>query len=217
MGKICLDKTINESLKILKNEEQTPDVMEVSKFFGLMCGFSFKNSNKNQLIPIEHIGLAKLCYEQAVNMFYTTKINQDGSTEKVFEKLPEGSYVSDCLKNFSNDALHWYKDSSGEEIKLTKLPECIVCKPDLTKCEKFFEPNSQNQNASRLDAVEEAVSQAISLYSSQLLSQGEVSSSEELFKIKEEESNKLDLNLKELYSNQTLPVNEIENNEDISQ
>ena len=180
MEKICLDKTINESLKFLKGQNEVPSCIEVVDYCGMPYSFGFKNSGKLET-PIEHIGLAKLCYEEALKTFYTTRVNPDGSTQRVFEKLPEGSHIADCLNNLSADIFSWYKDSNGEPLKLTVFPEGIVQKPELINYQKYLDLDSQNidrQNMSRVDVVDNAIKSAIQIYTSELVATGDVSEKE---------------------------------------
>ena len=218
MANICLDKTIGETLKYLNGQSEMPSCIKVVDFCGMPYSFGFKNSGKFEM-PIEHIGLAKICYEEALKTFYTTKVNPDGSTQKVFERLSEGNHVSDCLNNLSMDIFSWYKGSNQEPLKLVQFPECLVHKPDLINYDKYCDIYSQKmdeQNVARIDVVDSAIKSAIQVYASELVASGEVSNSEAQ-KIKLEEEYENILALSEMYHKTSLVFQQSDNNEDLEQ
>ena len=200
MTNICLDKTIGETLKYLNGATEIPNSIQVVDFCGMPSTFGFKSGQKFET-PIEHIGFAKLCYEEALKTFYTTKVNQDGSIETVFERLSDGQHVSDCLNNFSNDIFSWYKGRDCKPLELVVFPECFIHKPDLINYEKycnFDSDNENNQNIYRIDVADNAIKSAIEVYTSELLSRGEATE-EECAHIKSEEEYEKILTLSDMY------------------
>lgn len=220
MSKISLDETISESIGILKGGKSLPSCLQVKFAYGLLRGFGYRRVNINQIVSCEDVGLAKLCYEGALNSFYTTKVDKKGVEQRVFEKLPEGSHVSDCLKNFGQDALNWYKDASGQPIKLVDMHKGCIINPDLNKCEKYFNTNDNNptlQTTNRINIVEGALNEAILVYANEMSKNGYIKSREQAKEFVEEEKFYLYTNLKELCSNQTAGSLQEETNEEISQ
>ena len=168
MIKISLDRTINETYKFLKGENALPECIGIQDFCGMPYSFVFEGSKNN--FNIKDVGLAKLVYEKAISCFQTTKINKDGSKEKVFEPLQAGNHISDCVNSFSSDVLCWYFDKKDKPLEIVKFPECIVQKSDVTTFDKAFDDSSNG--SARVDVVDEALNAATYTYCRNLLQSG---------------------------------------------
>lgn len=64
MQRVCLDKTLNLTRAIMNRDLQVPDFIKVQRVYSPMDSFSFINSDVE--LPIEHLGLAVLSYQNAV-------------------------------------------------------------------------------------------------------------------------------------------------------
>ena len=209
-----LSGTIMESYKMLNNEKKCFSKFKLNSMFGVPVSYQFGNPN-NKAIPIEHYGLTKTFYEEALKTFYVKKINDDKSEEMVFDKLSQGSHIADCFNNFSKDILNWYADESGNPLKLIIVPQMIVQKPyfqDYSRYTKSSDEEFQQQIDYRKEAVTQGFMEALKLYSAELVDKGEISSQEELLQVLREERSAFDATLQDFSTSQSTPLED-----DISQ
>lgn len=165
METISLDKSIKISRRIINEDYEVPDSIEIIKEFGAMDRFKFSNSNIE--LPIEHIGLAVLSFNNASDQFTFKKLDVNSETGKmtetrVFESLVGTNlHVSDFLSSLAPNALNWYKNEQGTFI--------------MHEWGKYIPPrdmknyvNCKTYNSDGLDlrevAVQEAYSQALLNY-----------------------------------------------------
>lgn len=204
MQSFCLDRTIHLTREAFNDKSLIPGSIDIN-------GNKFHFRHSKMELPIEHLGLAILCYEQARDSFYTTVFNKDGERRIIFEQPPEWTHISDFLKNFSNDSLCWYKNEHNEPLQLPQKPDGTIEKPDLSKSYKYFDINESNEitsdeNAYRVGAVTQAVHSAILLYQAELVSNGVVTTLEELAEVVDSEKAALNANLESLASRQIQTV-----------
>jgi len=134
-GKICLDKSIELSRKIINGDEEINPYIHINRELGEAKTFNIGNSSIE--IAIEHIGLAELAYRKAVSSFYSTKIAGDGNEEKIFEELEPNDYISNFIDNCTTDTLAWYKKGS-ENFKFDYHNTNKVYRQDFTNYNKEF-------------------------------------------------------------------------------
>lgn len=178
-GKVSLDKTIALSKQIVKGEIEPSDVIQVTKFCGEPVSFNFKNFKNEHNFSIEHIGLAQLLYEKAIDQF-TTTVSHGQSEEKVFEVLPQGVHIADVFQNCDPDIFAWYKSKSesGDPLKFsTRFDGTIVTNTDLNKYEKTLSFETEGENActvinDRNKIASLAVCEAIGAYENGLAQAG---------------------------------------------
>lgn len=146
-GKINLDKTIALSKQIVKGEIEPSEVLEITTFCGEPVSFNFKTFKAEHRFPIEHIGLAQLLYEKAVDQF-TTTVSHGKNEEKVFEVLPQGVHVSDVFQQCDPDIFTWYKSKSDNStpLKFSTRFDGTFVNQDLNKFEKSLKFETEGEN-----------------------------------------------------------------------
>lgn len=192
-GNICLDKTIALSKQISKGEVEPSEILEVNTYCGEPVSFEFAHFKGIPSTPIEHIGLAQLVYEKAIDQFSTTRIGENGQTERDFEPLPSGSHIADVLKNCEADTLAWYKDKENNPFKFSTLYNGIHRDMDLNHYQKTITFNSQDKENfqatdDRFKAAALAICEAMATYQEALVEEGFVQSNDQLSDALVEES-----------------------------
>ncbi len=165
MQKVCLDKTLSLTRGIMNKDVQVPSYMQVTTELGAMDRFNFVNSNVE--MPIEHIGLATVSYQKAVEQFTVTKVQEDEQTgEKTetlqFERLVgTGTHIADFLGTLSPDVLNWYHNKNGM-LKMQYRENIVPCynSKDYEQCKAY----DRDGVDLRETAVREAYMQAMKGY-----------------------------------------------------
>lgn len=208
--KINLNNTILESLAILKGVKPYPNNI-------MVVGNSFRFFNSNHvLIPNEHIGLASICWQKALDKFYPVSYNEKGEEERHFTPLPKGEHVADCLKEFSNDILCWYEKDSidlaqGGPLQLTTR-NCSLEALNQQALNKVFVKNQyyassslyamRKQNDYRVETLVQTIAEAQGLYFDELKNNNPDMSKEDFSHIEGAEGFSFFTNLQTLCANQ---------------
>ena len=202
MQQIGLDRTLNESFNLLKEYKEEhgklPNYLKVYTVFGKDPTAYFKGGGDG--FPARDIGLANLCFLKALETFYTTKIMEDGSTQRVFEELSQDKHICDGLQEFSSEVLGWYKDKDGNPLEFCEDLSSPVVRPDLTNYEKYFnlDKTTGSQSLYRSTSIEAAINSAIAVYGQELLNEGK--SEEEVNNIIFQERNERSLAVCKFFS-----------------
>jgi len=223
---INLDKSLALTRHIMNEEVALSDAFIVNKFCGEKISFNFSHvAGCCPSMPIEHIGLAQLVYQKAVDQFYTTKVNGNGTEERVFEPLPQGQTVSSILESCNPDLLAWYGDKSTlEPLRLVTLKDGTVLHQDISKYQKsinfnYGEPRPFFDSASsaprnifdeRCAVVSEALCEAICTYEDELIGLGYAEEKGVLTEIALAESKALSEGLKNLKSQTIAKYGQVE-------
>ena len=141
--KIGLDKTIALTREIMNGNAQVNKYININKQFGEMVSFNFTACSSSKPIPIEHIGLAEMAYNQAVSVFSTTVVNKGEEPKTVFEPLTEGSNLSNFIDNCQQDTLAWYKQGDKNLSMNYAWGESKVLRYDLTKFQRFYDKHTE--------------------------------------------------------------------------
>lgn len=162
MQKICLDKTVNLTRGVMNREMTPPDYVKVFDFCGEMHAFKFVDS-KVQL-PIEHLGLAMLSYNNAIKQYCIIECGRDEKTGEQtrtlkFEPLiGTDSHISDFLTSISPEALNWYSGSDGA-YKMEYLGGSVQYKnpKDFNQCKVFNDKGEDLRELTITEAYRQAV------------------------------------------------------------
>ena len=202
-GNISLDKTIALSKQIAKGEVEPSSVIELNSFCGEIVSFEFKHFKNCLSVPIEHVGLAQLVYEKAIDQFSTIKVNEDGSAERIFEALPKDVHIADVLQNCEADTLAWYKDKNNNPLKFPTKFDGNYTDTDLNHFERVITSDEQDEKlyencSDRFKAASLAICEAMATYETYLVEEGVVESSDDLSPVSVAESKAMNKNLLEL-------------------
>lgn len=188
-GNISLDKTIALSKQIVKGEVQPSEVIELNTFCGEVVSFEFKDFKNCLSVPIEHVGLAQLIYEKAIDQFSTIKVGENGQIERIFEKLPEGIHIADVLRGCEADTLAWYKDKNNNPLKFPTKYDGSYTDTDLNHYQRVISFDEENDkenfqvSADRFKATSLAICEAMATYEATLLEEGFVDDPEQLTEV----------------------------------
>ena len=207
--KITLGDTVLESLAILNGSKSCPDSI-------MVVGDSFRFYGDNHiLIPMNHIGLASICWQKALDTFYPVSYNEKGEEERHFTPLPKGKHVADCLKEFSNDILCWYErasidlaqsgplDLTARNCSLETLSQQTFNK-SFIKHQYYCSTSSydmRKQNDYRVETIVQAIAEAQNVYFEELKSNNPSMSPEEFSHIEGAEDFSFFTNLQTLCAN----------------
>ncbi len=162
MQRVCLDKTLNLTRAIMNRDLQVPDFIKVQRVYSPMDSFSFINSDVE--LPIEHLGLAVLSYQNAVEQFNFTRIDKDEKTgerteTQEFESLiGTGAHISDFLRSLSADSLNWYFNQNGM-LKFQFVSNTVPFKntSDFHQCKLYDEAGQDIRELAVTEAYHQAV------------------------------------------------------------
>lgn len=120
MERINFDKTIDYSRKLVNGEMHAPQSFILNKICGGLYSYQCGGSCE---IPADHIGLSYLIYSQVVDSLSITKVNEDGSIIKEFERADDLSTldVTSFMQSINPNVLSWYSDRSGNPVRLSKF------------------------------------------------------------------------------------------------
>lgn len=130
---IVLDKTVNETRKVLLNKPNKLDHITLHQELGILNEFNFNGSNVK--LPIRNVGLGTECFKRATDSFMVTVVKKDGTYEKVFEPLVGTDMkISDFVRDIDPKALNWY-------FKTASMPADYS---QYGNNEPLFEPNFES-------------------------------------------------------------------------
>lgn len=164
MENICLDKTISLTKAIMKRTQEVPKSITIHR--GVDPKYSsFNFVNSKTAMPIEHLGLAVLSYNNAVEQYKVTRVdnsNGEKTETKEFENLENtGSYISNFLDTMSPDALNWY-ENKGNVLDFTFYKN-RVSHQDLYHFDQCKAINEKGEDI-REQVVREAYTEAVKEY-----------------------------------------------------
>lgn len=122
---ICLDKTVRLTREIMNGDVELPEYIKVEKVLGGMSSFSFGYSKVK--LPIEHIGLGYLASEAARREF-SMKVKGEKGEYTSFElvRQEQGAYIANFLNAVNPDALNWYQNTSGEQMRMEYVGSIVL-------------------------------------------------------------------------------------------